>query len=437
MNILYLHAHDLGRWIQPCGYPVETPNLGRLAARSLLFRNAYCASPTCSPSRAALFTARYPHETGMMGLLHRGFRLREPSRILPAWLQRQGYETALCGIQHIQPGAGLTGYDHRLKGVESRTQQGQVDWTAHDRSVAEQAADFLAARAGDGPFFLDCGFWQPHRPFPEPEIDPGGVSPPAGVPDTPETRRDMAGFVTAVRHMDRCCGIVLDALTRSPAADNTLVIFTTDHGPAFPGWKCNLTRRGTGVALVIRPPGGIEPRVIDDLASHLDLFPTLCDLLGLEKPDPDMRGASLAPLLRGAARAEPDRLLFSEVTYHAGYEPMRAVRTGRHSLIKIFDDDLSPVPANIDDSAAKDIWIEAGWLDRERERVRLFDLRLDPDETRNLADSPAYAEVRARLERALDAWMRETRDPLRHGSVPLPPGGYANPRSHLSPTEGE
>lgn len=443
MNVLYLHAHDLGRWIEPYGHAVETPALAKLASgeRTVLFRNAHSAAPTCSPSRAALLTGLSPHEAGMMGLMHRGFRLREPDRHLAAFLASRGFETALAGIQHIQPGADLTGYSHRFNPVKSQTQQGQVDWKAWDSAVADAAADFLEDRDRSRPFFLDCGFWLPHRPFPEidADIDPKQVRPAPGIANTPENRADMAAFLTAVRHLDRCCETVLDALEKAGVSDETLVIFTTDHGPAFPGYKCRLTGRGTGVALMIRPPASVmtASNTVDALVSQLDLFPTICDLLGESPPsDWNLRGESLRPLLEGTATRGREAV-FGEVTYHAGYEPMRSIRTETHSLIRIFEDDLRPVPANIDDSAPKDTWLEAGGLSKTQERVQLFDLRLDPLETANVADDPAYAEVRADLETRLESWMRETGDPLLLGPVPVPEGGYANDREHLSATIGE
>ncbi len=442
MNLLYLHAHDLGRWIAPHGYAVETPALSRFADRdgTRVFRNAHSAAPTCSPSRAALLTGMTPHESGMLGLMHRGFRLRNPERHLAVFLQNRGYETALAGIQHLVPGPELTGYTRRFNPVKSRTREGRVDWRAWDAAVAGEAAHFLENRDSARPFFLDCGFWLPHRPFPEPDgdIDPDRVLPAPGIADSRAHREDMAGFLTAVRHLDHCCGMVLEALERSGNLEETLIIFTTDHGPAFPGHKCQLTAAGTGVALMLRAPGERSPAgTLDALVSQLDLFPTICDYLGEGPPeDWSRRGESLRPLMEGA-ETSGRAAVFAEVTYHAGYEPTRSVRTATHSLIRIFEDDLRPVPANVDDSAPKATWLAAGGSDRVRERVRLHDLRLDPLEARNVAEDPAYTEVRADLERRLEEWMVETGDPLLSGPVPLPEGGYANAREHLSATIGE
>ena len=114
-NILYIHSHDTGRYIQPYGHAVETPNLQHLAEQGVLFRQAFCANPTCSPSRAALLTGRWPHNNGMIGLAHRGSRLNDYSQHLARFLKTQGYETALAGVQHEAHGdLKVLGYDHLL-----------------------------------------------------------------------------------------------------------------------------------------------------------------------------------------------------------------------------------------------------------------------------------------------------------------------------------
>ncbi len=100
-NILYLHSHDTGRYIQPYGYAVPTPNLQRLAEGGMLFRQAFCASPTCSPSRASLLTGMVPHSNGMRGLAHFGFTLDDPTQHLLYTLRQAGYQTVLAGEQHI------------------------------------------------------------------------------------------------------------------------------------------------------------------------------------------------------------------------------------------------------------------------------------------------------------------------------------------------
>jgi arylsulfatase A-like enzyme len=169
------------------------------------------------------------------------------------------------------------------------------------------------------------------------------------------------------------------------------------------------------------------------MVSHLDIYPTLCDLAGLPHPA-GLEGTSLLPLVNG----EVDRLhdeLFAEITYHAAYEPQRAVRTDRYKLIRRFDAFDGPVLANTDDGLSKDVLIERGWGGWATEEERLHDVLLDPNEARNLAAEPAYAGVLRDLRGRLARWMQATDDPLLHGAVPLPPRGWANGRDQRSAEE--
>jgi len=234
--------------------------------------------------------------------------------------------------------------------------------------------------------------------------------------------------------LDGAMGAVLDALRDSGLADDTLVICTTDHGIAFPGAKCTLTDHGIGVMLIMRGPGGFAGgNACDALVSHIDIYPTLCELLGIERP-PWLRGNSLMPLIRGEAK-EVNDAIYAEVTYHAAYEPMRAVRTQRWKYIRRFGGRLRPVLPNCDDSPSKTLWLEHGWRERHLAEEELYDLVFDPNEACNVADRPessaALDEMRARLDR----WMRATDDPLLRGPVPAPHGAQVNDPDGLSPRE--
>ncbi|MCB0172753.1 MAG: sulfatase-like hydrolase/transferase, partial [Anaerolineae bacterium] len=110
-NILYLHSHDTGRYIQPYGHAVPTPHLQQLAEEGVLFRRAFSAAPTCSPSRACLLTGQSAHSNGMLGLAHRGFTLNDYHQHLVHTLRRAGYYSALVGIQHIAADTAAIGYD--------------------------------------------------------------------------------------------------------------------------------------------------------------------------------------------------------------------------------------------------------------------------------------------------------------------------------------
>lgn len=423
-NILYLHSHDTGRFIQPYGHAVETPHLQRLAEDGVLFRQAFCAAPTCSPSRSALLTGQAAHSSGMIGLAHRGFRLNDYGQHIVHTLRQAGYVTALAGMQHEAADASAIGYDQILP-VRSRA--------AAD--VTPVAADFLA-NAPEQPFFLSVGFEETHRDFPDPgpAEDARYTLPAPGLPDTPRTRADMAAYNASARLLDDGVGAILAALDQHGLADNTLLICTTDHGIAFPGHKCTLTDWGIGVMLIMRGPGEWRGgRVIDGMVSHIDLFPTICEWLEIEPP-PWLQGRSLLPLIRGEA-AEINEAIFAEVTYHAAYEPQRAVRTGRWKYIRRAVEQSTPVLPNSDDGPSKEEWLAYGWQNRTLAREQLYDLIFDPEERNNVAADPTLTSILDEMRERLDLWMEETDDPLRHGAVPAPSGAKINDPLGLSPRE--
>ena len=438
MNIIYIHTHDSGRFIQPYGHAIPTPNLMNLAKEGVLFRNCYSCAPTCSPSRAALLTGMSPHSSGMLGLAHRGFSLKDPHQHLSYHLQNNGYETVLCGMQHvIKPGRGHElGYTKILTGSEPTPElSGIYRDMAQDSANASAVAKYLAAPK-DQPFFISFGMVSTHFPLPEPaaDINPAYVLPPPSLPDTPEIRQDMAGYHTLARHVDECVGIVLETLRKNNLDENALVIFTTDHGIAFPWMKCNLFDHGIGVALILRfPQEKYAGKVIDSLVSHLDLFPTICDLT--ETPPPAwLQGYSLMPLLKGES-AQIREEIFGEVTYHAAYEPMRCIRTERYKYIRYFDDFEKVIMPNIDDSRSKRLLMSQGLAERQHfPSEMLFDLVFDPNERENLANREEFENVKSELATRLHNWMVDTEDPLLAGPVPLPAGGFANPRDDTHPS---
>ncbi|MFM8830411.1 MAG: sulfatase, partial [Spartobacteria bacterium] len=421
-NIVYLHSHDTGRYIQPYGYAVETPNLQRFAEQGVLFRNAFCAAPTCSPSRAALLTGQYPHSCGMLGLAgKRGCRLDDYSHHLSNFLKANGYATALCGIEHEAPrneAKVLLGYDRHLHEPWAPWADSFLKW---NELYAERSAGYILEADRTTPFFLSCGFSLTHRMGPgeqwhtsekaaEPQGDPRYVRPPDPLPDTPETRRDFADFRVAAKHLDRCVGRVLDALDQAGLAENTLVFITTDHGLAYPHMKCNLTDHGTGVMLLLRGPGFKGGEVSDAMVSHVDLFPTICEATGLTPP----------AWLQGVPLTEPREEVFAEVNWHGDAEPMRSVRTGRYKYIRRYLD--RPGADNCDSSISRTFLRQHGWDERPRPEESLFDLVFDPHEANNLASDPGHAAVLAEMRARLARWMKETGDPLLSGRIDPKPG---------------
>ncbi|HEX3835042.1 MAG TPA: sulfatase [Solirubrobacteraceae bacterium] len=423
-NILYLNSHDTGRYVQPYGNAIPTPNIQWLADQGVMFRNAFCAAPSCSGSRAALLTGSYCHNNGMMGLAHRGFSLLDYDQHIVRTLSDAGYHTELVGEQHVSAEPNTLGYDV-VHDIENTTVS----------SVAPAAIEGLAGGIPQ-PFFMSVGFFETHRSFfaPSSVRDRVYSLPPPFLPDTPEIRQDVAAYKASARSLDHGVGAVLNTLHETGMDRNTLVICTTDHGLAFPTAKASLLDRGIGVMLIMRGPG-IPPGVAhDELVSQIDVFPTICDVAGVDRPD-WLQGSSLIGLLSGSEQPGIRSQIFSELTYHAAYEPQRAIRTERFKYVRRFDDYPYPVLANCDDSPSKDAYLARGWGKRTVARESLHDLFFNPGEGRNVVNDPEYRHVAADLRTRLERWMEETADPLLEGPVPAPPGAQINAQDQLSADE--
>ena len=441
MNVVYLHSHDTGRWVGPYGHPHPTPNYDRLAASGVTFDDAHTPSPTCSPSRACLLTGQMPRKNGMIGLAHRGSRLADPRRHLAAVLRRNGYRTALSGVQHefgpLDPAAPP--YDDVLAHV------GIDDVATADPAIARAAAAFIA-RDHDGPFFLSCGFFSTHRTRghddqrfnadASPPGDPGATAVPPTLPDTPAARADVADFNASLARLDACVGVVLDGIDAAGRAGDTLVVCTTDHGVPFPGHKSRLTDAGTGVLLIVRGPCFTGGKRVSATVTHLDVVPTILRMTGLSV-DHDLDGRSLLPLVSGTVDALHGAT-FGEVNYHAAYEPMRSVRAAGHLYVRRFGGGgvgaERRVLPNCDPGPTRAAMVDAGWADEPEPAEALYDLAAGPAERRNVIDDPAHADAASDLRRRLRRHMESTADPLlTTGYVPPWPGMRTTPPTATYP----
>ena len=435
MNFVYVHTHDSGRVMQPYGYAAENPALMELAREGTVFRQMYCTAPTCSPSRAGMLTGMTPHECGMLGLAHRGWMLNDYSKHMGNYLRTQGYHTALIGVHHEcdKKDASPIGYSEWYY----RAGKGNNDT---DRGHLEKVNEFLG-RAGDlgKPFFLSFGMRNTHRPWPKAtDPQPDYVLPPYPVADTPETRRDYCDYLESLSRADECLGEVMASLKENGLWDDTILLFTTDHGLAVPGAKCNMYDSGIGVAFILRRPGQ-KHAVCDALCSQIDLFPTVCDLLGVKKPE-WLEGRSMMPLLDGNAE-EINEFVFSEVTFHATYEPMRCVRSKRYKLIRFYDGGELKKAPNVDESAAKKLYFSTPLSRMPKPREMFFDLAADPGERVDLLEggrleaSDEYRAEYAKHSAALDDWMQRTDDPMLRGGnmYTLGKGKIINPLDGWAP----
>ncbi|KUI22529.1 sulfatase [Mycobacterium sp. GA-1285] len=402
-NVLIVHWHDLGRYLGAYDHrDVSSPRLDEFAAESILFTRAHATAPLCSPSRGSLFTGRYPHSNGLVGLAHHGWEYRAGVRTLPQIMSESGWYTALFGMQHE------TSYPAKLGFDEFDVSNSYCEY------VVEQATRWLSDPP-EKPFLLTAGFFETHRPYPRDRYEPAdaaGVAVPEFLPDTAEVRQDLAEFYGSIAVADAAVGRLLDTLSATGLDRTTWVVFTTDHGPALPRAKSTLYDAGTGIAMILRPPRGanIAPKVYDELFSGVDLLPTLLELLGVEVPA-DVEGLSHKVGLLAA----PDKPVRTEVyttkTYHDSFDPIRAVRTKAYSYIENYASrPLLELPWDIADSAPGRL--VAPLSRAQRPQRELYDLRADPNESNNLlAQGGSEAEsIADDLALLLNEWRVKTND---------------------------
>ncbi len=404
-NVVVLVADDLG-WRDIGTYgnaAIRTPNVDRLARSGLRVVYAFGTSPQCSPSRISTLTGKYPHATGAEDL---HMPLPDTERILPSYLQAEGYFTGHMAKTHYGPSGDR-----------------QFQWYSPNTSALPAFLDSAATR----PFFLWVGFHDPHRPYQRgtaPSHDPARVVVPPHLADTPETRSDLALYYDEIGRMDRDIGRMLAELERRRLRDNTLVVFLSDNGAPFPREKGTLYDSGTRTPLILSWPRSIPAGSVYDrgLVSTVDLAPTILELTGTA-PAEAIQGRSLRAML-GDPSSYPGRAyLFSERNWHDCDEHQRAVRSSRFKLIRT--DAYTGLPL----CTAADVGASPSFLalrarartgrltaaqqrlfEAPRARLELYDLAADPWELANVADDPGFAQEVRELAGVLQEWIEQSGD---------------------------
>ena len=429
MNIVFLFSDEhAGAVMGNRGHPVvRTPHLDRLAAQSYTFHNAYCNSPICTPSRLSLLTGRYPHQIGAWDLA--AIADNRQYRTWGDYLAEAGYETVLCGRTHFNGTDRLLGFSRRLlddlprwcsttgrpprrtpderRGSNSHVAEcgpGDHEHTRYDGQVADLAVDFLNEKADspDGdPFLLYCGFMHPHFPLIAPpefyaQYDPDTLELPAtwnepldfqhpviqhhrwawrnDIPP-PETvvRCALASYYALVSTLDMHIGRILGAIDASRLREDTIVIYTSDHGEMAGHhgiWqKQCFYEPAVNVPLMVRLPSGEKGQVAENV-SLVDILPTLLEIAGLEIPV-DLPGESLLRIARDPAGEAP-RSVFSEYHHSGMLNAGFMLKRGDYKLCHYVGSD-----------------------------PQLFNLAVDPLEDDDLALKPGSAQKRAEMERSL------------------------------------
>ncbi|MFQ5930430.1 MAG: sulfatase [Acidobacteriota bacterium] len=443
-NILFLMADEFTHnCLGVAGHPiVKTPNLDRLARQGVRFTNAYAASPVCSPSRATLFTGRYPH---IHGVVRNGLALNPGEVALPELLKSYGYVTHMVGKLHLPPDewfpnplitAGGRGKEYQQFLKEKKPLFTGASNTAavpetlitykspckgRDRAplrigtsvlpeelyeeawVADRAIDFLRTQEdSERPWFLFVSMLKPHSAFviPQPyatmyrpgemplpdtfrpnvecfrlsKLDP---NPRAFINDSSVLREVMAHYYGAITLVDRHMGRVLDAVEQLGMSENTIFVFTADHGNMLGErnrmFKGVMYESSVKVPLLLKAPGKLEGgKVIDAVLDNTAVMPTLLELAGISVPA-GLQGRSLMAVAQGDTSKWP-QTAFSVLRH-------RMARLKQWKLI-VPDEDDAPEP-------------------------ELYDLAQDPKEKHNLSGRPELAEVQHQLETTLEKWWKQ------------------------------
>jgi arylsulfatase A-like enzyme len=439
-NILYFVVHDIGRYAGCYGALVATPAIDAFARSGVTFTNAFCNSPACSPSRICAMTGLYAHTSGGVGLAHMGWPLSQDVPTIVDYLNDAGYETAHSGMEHERhPGQNHYQVELQRHWVHFDTERG-----------VDEALAWLEARDRSRPFYLNVGSLQPHpSTWHKTDTLHGGPVPPEDVyvppwlPDCPAVRSSFGRFHAAIGYMDRHFGRLVAGLSSLGYDDDTIVVFTTDHGIAAPRAKGTLYDRGVEIALIVRlPAGAFAGARRDELIQNIDFVPTLLEAAGAPRPEP-LQGRSFWPLLSGRPYI-PNEAIFLERNFHGErrvygkpgdyvdrYDPVRAVRTPDFHYIRRFDPTVKCrpwLPFEIAPDAATlaaDIEAALPPPGKPRPELELYHVAKDPLEFVNVAGRPEFRHVQADLARRLETWLQATDDFVLRGEVPTrpePPG---------------
>lgn len=444
LNVLIVMSDDQGPWAANCcGTPeLITPNIDRLAAEGMRLENFFCASPVCSPARASFLTGRIPSRHGVLDWLKSGNIEAEEGETWCGKDRPIEYLAGMTGFTDIlaEHGyvCGLSGKWHL--GASGTPQKGHKFWAAYalggdsytnyllfDNApkptrfrqyvtdlITERALDFLERHGkGPAPFCLSVHYTAPHCPWRRSEqpaevwaryedckFESIPVLPPHpwhGWAPTPQERREtLAGYFTTITAMDMNIGRLLAKLDALGAAENTLVIFTSDngfnvghHGVLGKGnatWPFNMFEESVKVPFIARCPGRIpRGRVSAALASQYDFMPTLLELVGLPAPKANdtLPGRSFARVLRGETDEGREQVVvFSE------YGPTRMIRDAEWKYVHRYP--YGP--------------------------CELYNLRRDPGETRNVLDEPEHTPVLEKMRLELEKWFLRYAAPEFDGS---------------------
>ncbi|MEX0794609.1 MAG: sulfatase [Pirellulaceae bacterium] len=436
-NIVLFVTDDQGKDAGCYGNDViQTPNMDRLAQEGVIFDNAYATTASCSASRSVILTGIFNHANGHYGHQHsyHKFSAYDKVKSLPVYLEEAGYRTGRVGKYHVAP-EEVFKFRTKIPG--------------HSRSpveMAENSAQFIQAD-DEKPFFLYFCTSDPHRGggiveedphkpdafgnrangYPgidEVTYDPETLIVPDYLPDTPTCRAELAQYYQSVSRIDQGLGRLVEILKEAKVYDDTLIIYISDHGIAFPGGKTTTYEPGLNSPCIVRAPDADRRGIRNQaMVSWIDLTPTILDFADALPEKSEIQGRSFLPILEQEQPEGWDEVYASH-TFHeiTMYYPMRVVRSGKYKLIWNI---AHPLPYPF----ASDLWAAPTFQDIykkgldeyygprtvrryiHRPEFELFDVESDPLEANDLAQVERHAEVLQEMKGKLQAFQKKTKDP--------------------------
>jgi len=414
----YPHASAYGEPV------IKTPVFDRIAKQGILFTQAYCAAPSCTPSRSAILTGQDIWRLGQGGQLFG--TLPAEHAVYTEMLSKSGYHVGYSDKGWAPGRVNAGGRKSNPAGTKFKNFQ-----------------EFFANAPNDKPWCFWFGSRDPHRGYKKGSgissgMDPAKVRVPKIFPDTDEVRSDICDYFLEIQRFDSQVGEMLELIKQAGQIDNTLVVITSDNGMPFPRAKANLYDLGTRMPLAISWPKQISAnRKVEDFVNLTDLAPTFLEAAGI-KPPKEMTGRSLINLLKSkkSGIVEPRRdAVYTGRERHAwcridgkGY-PARMIRTRDFLYIRNYEPDRMPAGiyqiktneghyGDVDYSPTKEVMIADNSDDvlfkkafGKRPHHELYDCKKDPYQLNNLASDPEYRSTLNELSKRLTKHLKATGDP--------------------------
>ena len=420
-NVVIIMADDLDSRQLSCygGENIDTKNIDALAREGIKFDNMICSEAMCVPTRASLFTGLYPMRHGAFQN-HKKVYDSIPIKSVGHYLGDLGYRVALTGKNDCTKPKSIYPFEI-IDGFETRCVSETDDYSLDGIwGLMQDSKD---------PVCLFVMSINPHAPWTmgDPsEFDSDKLKLPPNYVDTPETRSDYTKYLAEVKRLDNQVGDIVQMLKDTGKYDNTIVIFLGEQGPKFPGGKWTLWDQGQRSSMIVKWNKTVKPgSVTHALVQYEDVVPSLIDIAGGEAIT-NLDGKSFLGVLKGSTNSQRDFAygIHNNIPEGPAY-PVRGIRSDRYKLIE----NLSPeknfhIKYTMNPDEKGKVW--ASWVEKgktstkakklyerveKRPAIEFYDLKEDPYELNNLADSPKYVDKIEKFDLKLKQWMKDQGDP--------------------------